>query len=168
MSHGFSRIFTDFSLGSGIHSVVMNTSACILKHSELTDKIIRVFYDVYNELGHGFLESTYAEAMVVALEASGLAVAYEVPVPVWFRGKKIAQYYADLLVNTTILLELKAARTLEKAHEAQLLHYLRATEIEVGLLLNFGLRPQFRRMLFDNERKKIRENPCESAAKVLA
>ena len=168
MSHGFPRILTDHLLGNGVHSAVMNASLCTLKHSELTDKIIRAFYDVYNELGHGFLESTYAEAMVVALEASGLAVAREVPVPVWFRGQKIGQYYADLTVNATVLLELKAARTLEKAHEAQLLHYLRATEIEVGLLLNFGLRPQFRRMLFDNQRKKIRENPCESVVKVVA
>ncbi len=168
MSHGFSRIFTDHLLGSGVDSAVMNVSPCALRHSELTDKIIRVFYDVYNELGHGFLESTYAEAMIVALEASELMVARGVPVPVWFRSRKIGQYYADLMVNATILLELKAARTLEKAHEAQLLHYLRATEIEVGLLLNFGLHPQFRRMLFDNERKKIRENPCKSVAKVFA
>jgi len=135
-----------------------------LKHSELTDKIIGVFYDVYNELGHGFLESTYAEALVVALESTGLIVQREFPVPVWFRGNKIGQYFADLLVERTVILELKAGRALEKEHEAQLLHYLRATDIEVGLLLGFGIRPQFRRLLFDNERKKIRENPCESVA----
>jgi len=137
-------------------------------HSDLTEKIIGVFYDVYNELGHGFLESTYAEALTVALEEIGLGAAREVPVPVWFRGRKVGQYYADLIVDGVVLLELKAARTLESAHEAQLLHYLRATDIEVGLLLNFGLRPQFRRLLFDNARKKIRENPCESVAKVSA
>jgi GxxExxY protein len=139
-----------------------------LKHFELTDKIIGVFYDVYNELGHGFLESTYAEALMMALRDSGLSAAREVPVPVWFRGRKVGQYYADLIVGGLVLLELKAARTLESAHEAQLLHYLRATQLEVGLLLNFGLRPQFRRLLFDNERKKIRENPCESVARVSA
>jgi GxxExxY protein len=71
-------------------------------------------------------------------------------------------------VERRLLLELKAARSIEPVHEAQLLHYLRATEIEVGLLLNFGLHPQFRRLLFDNERKKLRGNPCESVAKVLA
>jgi GxxExxY protein len=71
-----------------------------------------------------------------------------------------------LLVDGTVLLELKAGRTLDKAHEAQLLHYLRATEIEVGLLLNFGEKPQFRRRLFDNERKKIRAHPCKSVAGV--
>jgi GxxExxY protein len=146
----------------------MDSSPSNLKHAELTDKIIGVFYDVYNELGHGFLESTYAEAMVVALEEAGLAATREVAVPVWFRGRKVGQYFADLLVNNVVLLELKAGRTLESAHEAQLLHYLRATEIEVGLLLNFGSRPQLRRLLFDNERKKIRENPCESVAKVSA
>lgn len=139
-----------------------------LKHSELTDKIIGAFYDVYNELGHGFLESTYTSAMTLALQERGLAVAREVPVPVGFHGRKIGQYFADILVDGTILLELKAARTLEPAHEAQLLHYLRATEIEIGLLLNFGLRPQFRRLIFDNERKKARGNACESVAEVLA
>jgi GxxExxY protein len=146
----------------------MNLLAPALMHSDLTEKIIGVFYDVDNELGHGFLESTYAEALTVALEEIGLGTAREVPVPVWFRGRKVGQYYADLIVDGVVLLELKAARTLESAHEAQLLHYLRATDIEVGLLLNFGLRPQFRRLLFDNARKKIRENPCESVAKVSA
>jgi GxxExxY protein len=87
---------------------------------------------------------------------------------VWFRGRKVGQYFADLIVDGVILLELKAARTLESAHEAQLLHYLRATDIEVGLLLNFGLHPRFRRLLFDNARKKIRENPCESVAEISA
>ncbi len=168
MSHGFSRISTDQGHGHRIDLLLMNPPTSRLKHSELTDRIIGIFYDVYNELGHGFLESTYAEALVVALAESGLSAAREVPVPVWFRGRKVGQYYADLIVEGVILLELKAARTLEPAHEAQLLHYLRATEVEVGLLLNFGLRPQFRRLVFDNERKKIRENPRESVAKASA
>jgi GxxExxY protein len=139
-----------------------------LKYAELTEKIIGVFYDVYNEMGHGFLESIYAATMTVALEEIGLSVAREVPVPGWFRGRKVGQYFADMLIGNVVILELKAARSLESAHEAQLLHYLRATEIEVGLLLNFGIRPQFRRLLFDNERKKIRGNPCQSVAKVSA
>jgi GxxExxY protein len=168
MSHGFTRIFTDQTLYSGVNSRVMDPQPARLKHAELTEKIIGVFYDVYNELGYGFLESTYAEAMVVALREAGFLAVRELPVPVWFRGKKVGQYFADLMVDDTVLLELKAARTLESAHEAQLLHYLRATEIEVGLLLNFGLRPQFHRLLFDNERKRIRENPCESVAKASA
>ena len=148
--------------------LVMNTPSLGLKHSDLTEKIIGIFYDVYNELGHGFLELTYAEALVVALKEAGLSAAREVPVPVWFRGRKVGQYYADMVVDGVVLLELKAARSLDSTHEAQLLHYLRATEVEVGLLLNFGLRRQFRRLLFDNARKKIRENPCESVAKVSA
>ncbi|MGA7693811.1 MAG: GxxExxY protein [Candidatus Sulfotelmatobacter sp.] len=168
MSHGFARISTDQNQGQRVNLLLMNTTPLGLKHSDLTEKVIGIFYDVYNELGHGFLESTYAEALVVALVESGLSTAREVPVPVWFRGNKVGQYYADLIVEGVVLLELKAARTLESAHEAQLLHYLRATEIEIGLLLNFGLRPQFRRLLFDNERKKIRGNPCESVAKVSA
>ncbi len=139
-----------------------------LKHGDLTDGIIRVFYGVYNELGYGFLESVYQSALVIALAEAGLNAQSQVPIPVWFRGRMVGEYRADLLVDNTILLELKAARALEKSHEAQLLHYLRATDIEVGLLLNFGMRPQFRRLLFDNNRKKIRENPCESVAEVLA
>jgi GxxExxY protein len=117
------------------------------------------------------LESTYASAMTMALEQSGLAVAREIALPVWFRGKKIGPYFADILVDGTVLLELKAARCLEPAHEAQLpqlLHYLRATNIEIGLLLNFGFQPQLGRLIFDNNRKKIRGNPCESVAQVLA
>jgi GxxExxY protein len=146
----------------------MGTSRTDLKHSSLTDKIIGVFYDVYNELGHGFLESTYSEAMSLALIESGLSVVREVPLPVWFRGRKVGQYFADLVIDDIVLLELKATRTLEPSHEAQLLHYLKSTEIEVGLLLNFGPHPQFRRFLFDNDRKKIRGNPRESVARVSA
>lgn len=168
MSHGFSRIFTDQEHPYSIDLLVMGTSPPGLKHSELTQKIIGIFYDVYNELGHGFLESTYAEALMAALGESGLSAAREVPMPVWFRGRKIGQYYVDLIVEDVVLLELKAARTIESAHEAQLMHYLRTTEIEVGLLLNFGLHPQFRRLLFDNIRKKIRENPRESVTKASA
>ncbi|MGC2260963.1 MAG: GxxExxY protein [Candidatus Sulfotelmatobacter sp.] len=166
MSHGFPRIFADQHCNRRVDLLLMEKLESRLKHSALSEKIIGVFYDVYNELGHGFLESTYAQAMLMALEESGLSAAREVPVPVWFRGRKVGQYFADLIVEDVVLLELRAARTLESAHEAQLLHYLRATTVEVGLLLNFGLRPQFRRLLFDNERKKIRENPCESVARI--
>jgi GxxExxY protein len=168
MSHGFPRISTDNPSSVSLDCLVIDNSTCSLKYADLTEKIIGVFYDVYNELGHGFLESTYAEAMILALQQAGLSARREVSVPVRFRGTKVGQYFADLLVADTILIELKAARGIESAHEAQLLHYLRATEIEVGLLLNFGVRPQFRRLLFDNARKKIRENPCESVAKVSA
>jgi GxxExxY protein len=139
-----------------------------LKHADLTDKIIGVFYAVYNELGYGFLESVYEESLVIALREAGLPVERQVPVPVWFRSHKVGEFRADLLVESKVFLELKSARVLESAHEAQLLHYLKSTEIEVGLLLNFGSRPQFRRLIFDNKRKKIRVNPCKSVAGVPA
>jgi len=146
----------------------MSSRPIAFKHAELTEKIIGVFYDVYNELGYGFLESVYEEALAIALCEAGLTVERQVPVPVWFHGQNVGQFRADMLVSTSVLLELKSARTLEAAHEAQLLHYLKSTQIEIGLLLNFGARPQFRRLLFDNGRKKIRANPCESVAKVSA
>ena len=164
MSHGFARIFTDQDHSHRVDLLVMNNPPAGLKYSELTQKIIGVFYDVYNELGHGFLESTYAEALVMALQDSGLNAAREIPVPVWFRGRRVGQYYADLIVEGVVLLELKAARTIDEAHEKQLLNYLRATQIEVGLLLNFGLKPQFRRLVYENERKGIRVDPRVSAA----
>jgi GxxExxY protein len=139
-----------------------------LKHAEVTEKIIGVFYDVYNELGYGFLEWVYEESLVIALHEAGLTANRQIPLPVWFRGHKVGEFRADVLVENCVLLELKSARSLDPAHEAQLLHYLKSTEIEIGLLLNFGARPQFRRLLFDNERKKIRENPWRSVAGVSA
>jgi GxxExxY protein len=139
-----------------------------LQHGELTEKIIGVFYDVYNELGYGFLESVYEESLVISLREAGLRLERQLAIPVWFRGHQAGQFRGDILVEGKILLELKSTRTLEAAHEAQLLHYLKSTEIEIGLLLNFGARPQFRRLLFDNQRKKIRANPCKSVAGVPA
>ena len=139
-----------------------------LQHGELTEKIIGVFYDVYNELGYGFLESVYEESLVISLREADLRFERQLAIPVWFRGHQVGQFRGDILVEGKVLLELKSTRTLEAAHEAQLLHYLKSTEIEIGLLLNFGSRPQFRRLLFDNDRKKIRENPCKSVAGVPA
>lgn len=124
-------------------------------HSGLTEQIIAVFYEVYNELGYGFLESVYEEAMYRALCSHRLNARRQAPIPVWFRGEQIGDFRADLIVSDSVLIELKAARAFEPAHEAQLLNYLRATTIEVGLLLNFGPRPQIRRLAFSNERKKI-------------
>jgi GxxExxY protein len=133
-------------------------------HSDLTDKVIGTFYEVYNELGFGFVESVYEEAMTMALQAKNMDVQRQLAIPVWFRGQKIGVYQADLVINGCVLVELKACKNLDSAHEAQLLHYLRATEIEVGLLLNFGPRSQVRRMAFGNERKKISANQRKSAA----
>jgi len=145
----------------------VGTSGIALKHAALTEEIIGVFYDVYNELGYGFLESVYETSLALALEEAGLVVERQVAIPVWFRGQKVGEFRADLRVNQTVLLELKCSRVLDVAHEAQLLHYLRATEVEVGLLLNFGEKPQFKRLIFDNARKRIRVNPCESVAEAL-
>ena len=120
----------------------------------MTDKIIGVFYEVYNELGFGFLESVYENALVIAFKAKGLKVERQVPIPVWFRGQKVGDFIADLIIEGVVLLELKAVKSIDEAHLAQLLNYLRATEIEVGLLLNFGNRPEFKRLAFENQRKK--------------
>jgi len=120
-----------------------------------------------NELGHGFLESVYEKSFEVALTAKGLDVRCQIEVPVWFRGRRVGDFTADLLVERAVLLELKAVRTLDSSHEAQLLNYLRATEIEVGLLLNFGLKPEFKRLIFDNPRKLLREKSTISVAALL-
>ena len=133
----------------------MNADTRGLKHKELTETIIGVFYEVYNELGHGFLESVYERAFEVALTSKGFNVLRQIQIPVWFRGQKVGDFVADALVEKCVLLELKAARMLDSSHEAQLLNYLRATEIEVGILFNFGIKPEFRRLAFDNSRKQV-------------
>lgn len=135
------------------------------KHAELTEQIIGVFYEVYRELGTGFLEKVYQEAMAMVRRSKELKVQCQVSVPVWFRGVKIGTYEADLVVDGLVLVELKACKALDPSHEAQLLNYLRSTEIEIGLLLNFGNRPQVRRFAFENERKGISVHLRSSAAK---
>lgn len=126
------------------------------KHSELTDLVIGVFYDVYNELGFGFLESVYRNSLRLALIQKGLTVDKEVSVSVFFRGHSVGDFHADLVVNGVLLLELKTAERIIPAHESQLLNYLRSTELEIGLILNFGPRPQVRRLLLDNSRKHVK------------
>lgn len=123
------------------------------RHAELTKGIIGIFYEVYNELGHGFLESVYENPLTIALRAEGYEVHKQVAIPVSFRGQLVGDFDSDLLVNKTVILELKSCRSIVDAHLAQLLNYLKATEIEVGLLLNFGPRPEFKRVVFGNERK---------------
>ena len=134
------------------------------KHWDLCHDIVEVFYAVYNELGFGFFEAVYEEALALALIEGGFSVARQVPTPVWFRGRKIGDYKADLIVNNAVLLELKSVRSLDPAHEAQVLNYLRSTELEVALLLNFGPRPAFRRLVFENNRKAIRVHSRSFAA----
>ena len=134
----------------------MNADERGSKYFVLTQQIIGVYYDVYNELGTGFLESVYQKSLALALESAGLTVCSRIDIPVWFRGHQVGQFEGDLLVEKCVLLELKAARTLDSTHQAQLLNYLRATDIEVGLLLNFGPKPEFKRVAYDNSRKSIR------------
>jgi GxxExxY protein len=131
----------------------MNADGRRYKHEELTRKIIGAFYEVYNELGFGFLESVYREAMAIALRTGGLRVDKEFPVRATFRGQIVGEFRADLLVNGCVLVELKAARSLQSFHEAQTLNYLRAGVLEVALLLNFGPKAQIKRLAFANSRK---------------
>ncbi len=131
----------------------INTDKHGLKHFEITEKIIGVFYGVYNELGPGFLESVYVESLRIALVQAGLSVDKECAVTVHFRGAAVGRFRADLVVEKAILIEAKACPKLHPQHVAQTLNYLRATPLEIGLLLNFGSHPQFRRLLFDNPRK---------------
>ena len=134
----------------------MNTDLKDFKHRELTQKIIGVFFDVYNELGNGFLESVYENSMALALREAGVDARQQAPVSVSFRGQIVGDFRADLLVQNAVMVELKAAKALDSAHEAQLLNYLKATEIEVGLLVNFGPKPELKRFIFNNERKRVR------------
>ncbi len=125
-----------------------------LKHSDLTDKILRAFYKkVYHQLGYGFLENVYGNAMAYELRRMGLNVEQQAKINVYYEGQIVGEYFADLLIENKVIVELKAAKNLTDDHEAQLLNYLRATPYEVGLLINFGPKPDFRRKAFDNERK---------------
>jgi GxxExxY protein len=136
-------------------------------HAEITEKVIGVFFEVYNELGGGFLEGVYHEALRIALTQAGMRVEMEVPIPVHFRGEVVGNFRADAVVNDCVLLELKAISGFDAAHDGQVLHYLRATRFEVALLLNFGPKPQFRRFILEEEKKKIRVLPRESTVDAL-
>ena len=127
-----------------------------MKHEELTEKIIKAFYTVYNTLGYGFLERVYENALAIELRKMGLHVVCQQPVNVYYDDQIVGEYFADLLVAERVIVELKAVRTLSQEHEAQLLNYLNATSYEVGLLFNFGPKPQLKRKVFDNDRKRYR------------
>ncbi len=137
----------------------MNADDRGLKERDLTARVIGVFYEVYNELGHGFLESVYEGALEIALRQAGLGVLRQSPIEVRFRGIVVGEFRADLIVEGRVVVELKAAKSIDPAHEAQVLNYLRATPIEVGLLLNFGPKPEFKRFAYDNARKQIGVDP---------
>ena len=125
----------------------------LIKHEQLTEQIIQAFYTVYHTLGYGFLEKVYENSLAIELRKMGLAVVQQAEIKVYYAGVVVGEYYADLLVADAVIVELKAARALLAEHEAQLLNYLKATPYEVGLLLNFGPKPEIRRKVYDNERK---------------
>lgn len=122
-------------------------------YRDITGQIIKSFYNVYNNLGYGFLEKIYENALKIELRKHKLNCYSQYPVHVYYEDKQIGKYYADLVVNNKVILELKASENLCRAHELQLINYLKATDIEVGLLLNFGEKPQFQRKIFSNKPK---------------
>jgi GxxExxY protein len=131
------------------------------KHAAVTEKIINSFFKVYNILGYGFLEKVYENAMFIDLTTTGLFVERQKPIKVFYEENEVGEYFADLIVEECVIIEIKAAESLCREHEYQLINYLKATEIEVGLLLNFGKKPEMKRKVFSNELKKIRSNETE-------
>ena len=120
----------------------------------MTGKILRAFFQVHKDLGYGFSVKVYENAIAIILAELGLRVVPQKHLPVYYHGQKVGEYIADLIVNDVILLELKAAEKIAEEHAAQLLNYLKATNIEVGLVLNFGPTAEFRRKVYDNDRKR--------------
>ncbi|MEC4048703.1 GxxExxY protein [Flavobacterium sp. SUN046] len=127
-----------------------------LLYKELTYLILKSFFAVYNELGYGFLEKVYHSALLIELRNEGLSVESKKKMKVYYKGNIIGEYYPDIIVENTIIVELKSSESISKAHETQLLNYLKGTDCEIGLLLNFGKSPEFSRKVFEN-RKKYRE-----------
>jgi len=126
-----------------------------MKHLEITERVIKAFYKVYNTLGYGFLEKVYENALCIELRLDGFYVEKQKRINVFYVGELVGEYYADIVVDNLILIELKAHDLLITAHETQLINYLKATEIEVGLLLNFGKKPELKRKIFDNDKKRM-------------
>jgi GxxExxY protein len=133
------------------------------KHAELTERLIGIFFEVYNELGHGFLESVYEQAYVLVLTSKGIQFQQQCPGNVMFRGANVGEFRADLIAERAVIVEMKAVQKLDLSHEKQLLNYLRATNLEVGLLLNFGPSAQIRRLVLENERKRLRRSAAGSS-----
>ena len=123
------------------------------KHTEITEKIIKAYYAVYNQLGYGFLEKVYENSMAIELRKLNLKVELQQSIRVYYDGKEVGFYVADMIVEDCVIIELKAAESLCEENEAQLTNYLRATDIEVGLLFNFGKEAEFKRKAFSNEYK---------------
>ncbi len=126
----------------------------MLIHEELTSNIIKCFYKVYNELGYGFLEKVYENALIIELQNHNIPCTQQTPINVYYNHKEVGNYYADILVADLIILELKAGEGIIKLeYELQLVNYLKATKYEVGLILYFGEKPTFKRKVFTNDLK---------------
>ncbi len=123
------------------------------RHDDITDKIIEAFFRVYNALGYGFLEKVCENALMVELKRLGLSAVAQFPIRVKYANELVGEYFADILVADLVIIEIKATETISPDHEAQLLNYLKATSTEVGLILNFGPKAEFKRKIFDNFRK---------------
>ena len=127
-----------------------------LLHKDITDKVLKAFYTVYNALGYGFLEKVYANAMCIELIRHGFRVVKQQNIKVHYDSYEVGEYFADLVVEDLVVIELKAAECIVEEHEHQLLNYLKATDKEVGLLLNFSKKPEFKRKIFQNVNKNLR------------
>ena len=124
------------------------------KYAELTEKIIKAAQNVHNKLGYGFLEKVYHSAMVLELRKTGLEAASEKAITVCYDGQVVGEYFVDIVVADKVILEIKAVQTVNSAHEAQLVNYLKATNIDVGLLLNFGKSLEVKRKIFETARQR--------------
>ena len=124
------------------------------KHSDITELVIKAFYNVYNKLGYGFLEKVYEKALVIECKKLSLNCLSQCPIEVFYDNEVVGFYIADMIVNQFVIVEIKAASAITAEHETQLVNYLKATEIEVGLLLNFGKKPEFKRKVFSSEYKE--------------
>lgn len=129
-----------------------------LLHQSITNTILKVYYEVYNELGHGFLKKVYQNAMYFELKARGLIVESQKEIKVYFKQQLVGEYYSDLIVENKAIIELKATEVLMNAHVAQTINYLKATPIEIGMLLNFGSEPEFKRLIYTNNKKSNLRN----------
>ncbi len=131
-------------------------------HSEITDLILKAYYNVFNRLGFGFLEKVYENAMMIELKKFGLICERQRPIKVYYDDVQVGEYFADIVVNDCVIIELKAMENLCPEHEAQLVNYLKATKMEVGVLLNFGKTPQHKKRVFTNEFKKLKNTDLSS------
>ena len=134
-----------------------------MKHEDITERIIGAFYAVYNTLGWGFLEKVYQGAMEIELQKRGLSIIPQAKIEVFYDGVSVGEYFADLLVGGCVIVELKAVEAIAHEHEAQLINYLKASLIDVGLLLNFGPTAQFRRKVFESARHRTVGTPGASS-----